>query len=148
MVFERSESTNERDILIEGEIVEQVKVFVFLGSLLTNDGKHDRDIERRGNAGDRVNGALLSIMNSKSISRLAIHNEVLIPTLMCVSENWVWQKKNKSRVDVMERLSLRSQCGVSREDRCRDSNVRERCSLQEDVVIRVERDMLRWFGHL
>ncbi|GBP04158.1 hypothetical protein EVAR_74874_1 [Eumeta japonica] len=33
-------------------------------------------------------------------------------------------------------------------DRCRNSDVRERCGLKEDVVTRVEREMLLWFGHL
>ncbi|GBP39596.1 hypothetical protein EVAR_26679_1 [Eumeta japonica] len=30
----------------------------------------------------------------------------------------------------------------------RNSDVRERCGLKEDVVTRAERGMLRWFGHL
>ncbi|GBP09734.1 hypothetical protein EVAR_81028_1 [Eumeta japonica] len=97
MVFERGDSTTERDILIAGEEVEQVKEYVYLGSLFTNNGKHDRDIERRVNAGYKVNKALLAIMNIKSVSRqvrLAIHNGILNPTLMYGSENWVWQKKN------------------------------------------------------
>ncbi|GBP77016.1 hypothetical protein EVAR_49577_1 [Eumeta japonica] len=68
MVFERGVSTTECDILIEGKKVKQVKEFLYLGSLFTNDGKHDRDIERRVNAGNKVNGALLVNMNSKSVS--------------------------------------------------------------------------------
>ncbi|GBP28914.1 hypothetical protein EVAR_93559_1 [Eumeta japonica] len=44
--------------------------------------------------------------------------------------------------------SLRSMCGVSQKGRCRNCDVRERCGLKEGVVARVERDMLRWFGHL
>ncbi|GBP81485.1 hypothetical protein EVAR_86166_1 [Eumeta japonica] len=36
--------------------------------------------------------------------------------------------------------SLRSMCGVSWKDRCRNSDVRERCDLKEDVVTRVERE--------
>ncbi|GBP57486.1 hypothetical protein EVAR_36138_1 [Eumeta japonica] len=43
---------------------------------------------------------------------------------------------------------LRSMCEMSRKDRCRNSDVRERCGLKEDVVARAERGMLRWFGHL
>ncbi|GBP66954.1 hypothetical protein EVAR_40546_1 [Eumeta japonica] len=73
------------------EKAEQVKEFVYLSSLFTNDGKHDRAIERRVNAGNKVNRALLAIMNSKSDSRqarLAIHNGVLIPTLVYSSESW------------------------------------------------------------
>ncbi|GBP75640.1 hypothetical protein EVAR_28852_1 [Eumeta japonica] len=39
-------------------------------------------------------------------------------------------------------------CGVSGKDRCRNSDVIERCGLKEDVVTRVKTGMLRWFGHL
>ncbi|GBP19446.1 hypothetical protein EVAR_15794_1 [Eumeta japonica] len=37
-------------------------------------------------------------------------------------------------------------CGVSLKDKFND--VTERCGLKEDVVARVERGMLWWFGHL
>ncbi|GBP32762.1 hypothetical protein EVAR_18915_1 [Eumeta japonica] len=37
MLFERGENMTECDVLIEGEEVDQVKEFVYLGSLLTND---------------------------------------------------------------------------------------------------------------
>ncbi|GBP29758.1 hypothetical protein EVAR_94598_1 [Eumeta japonica] len=44
--------------------------------------------------------------------------------------------------------SLRSMCGVSRKDRCRDSDVRERCGVKEDVVTGVERGVWSrfWFS--
>ncbi|GBP26688.1 hypothetical protein EVAR_23459_1 [Eumeta japonica] len=69
MVFEKGESTTEYDILIENEKVEQVKEFVYLSSLFTNDGKYDKYIERRVNAENKVNEDSLTIMNSKSVSR-------------------------------------------------------------------------------
>ncbi|GBP62500.1 hypothetical protein EVAR_44740_1 [Eumeta japonica] len=55
------------------------------------------------------------------------------------SESWVWQKKNESRINVVEIRSSRSMS----KDRCKNSDIRERCSLKEDVVTRVERGMLR-----
>ncbi|GBP70364.1 hypothetical protein EVAR_51687_1 [Eumeta japonica] len=58
--------------LIDGEKVDQVKEFIYLVSLLTNDGKYNKDIERRVNTGNNVNGALLDIMNSKSVSQRAL----------------------------------------------------------------------------
>ncbi|GBP15157.1 hypothetical protein EVAR_11453_1 [Eumeta japonica] len=39
-------------------------------------------------------------------------------------------------------------CRVSLKDRCGNSDVRERCGLKEDLVLRVEKGMLWWFGHL
>ncbi|GBP00203.1 hypothetical protein EVAR_829_1 [Eumeta japonica] len=56
-------------IHIEDERVEQVKEFVYMSSTFTSEGKGDRYIERRVNAGNRANGALLAIMNSKSASQ-------------------------------------------------------------------------------
>ncbi|GBP55697.1 hypothetical protein EVAR_32949_1 [Eumeta japonica] len=43
MALERGESTIECDIFTEHKQVEQVKEFVYLSSLFTNDSKHDRD---------------------------------------------------------------------------------------------------------
>ncbi|GBP11772.1 Negative elongation factor D [Eumeta japonica] len=67
MVFERGENTTECDILIECEKVEQVKEIIYLDTLFTNDGIHNRDIERRVNAENKGNGTLLAIMNIKSV---------------------------------------------------------------------------------
>ncbi|GBP51000.1 hypothetical protein EVAR_37157_1 [Eumeta japonica] len=53
-------------------------------------------------------------------------------------DSWVWQKKDESRISAVEIRLLRSTCEVSRKDRCRNSHVRDRCGLKEDVVTRVE----------
>jgi hypothetical protein len=38
-------------------------------------------------------------------------------------------------------------CGVRLIDRVRNVEIRRRCGLKDDVVTRIERGMLRWFGH-
>ncbi|GBP43042.1 hypothetical protein EVAR_96300_1 [Eumeta japonica] len=58
------------------------------------------------------------------------------------SESWVRQKKNESRINVVEMWSLRSMCGVPLKDRCGNSDVRNRCGLKE-VEIGIEKGMLR-----
>ncbi|KAI5637059.1 acetyl-CoA carboxylase, central region domain-containing protein [Phthorimaea operculella] len=137
--------------MIEEERVEQVKEFVYLGSKFTSDGKCESDIERRVNAGNMVNGALHAFMNSQKVSnkaRLAVHRGVLVPTLMYGSESWVWQKKHESRINAVEMRALRSMIGVKLSDRIRNSVIRERCGLKEDIVTGIEKGMLRWFGHV
>ncbi|GBP37427.1 hypothetical protein EVAR_16332_1 [Eumeta japonica] len=69
MVFETGGSTNECDVYIEGESVEQVKEFIYLSSLFTNDGKYDEDFEKSVNAGNETNDIMLTRINSKSVSR-------------------------------------------------------------------------------
>ncbi|GBP26899.1 hypothetical protein EVAR_16481_1 [Eumeta japonica] len=39
-------------------------------------------------------------------------------------------------------------CGVSLKGKCRNSDVREQCGMKEDLLTRIEKDMLQWFGHL
>ncbi|GBP75840.1 hypothetical protein EVAR_53912_1 [Eumeta japonica] len=39
-------------------------------------------------------------------------------------------------------------CAECRKDRCRNCDVRDLCGLKEDVITKIERGMLRWFGHL
>ncbi|GBP86902.1 9,11-endoperoxide prostaglandin H2 reductase [Eumeta japonica] len=50
-----------------------------------------------------------------------------------------YDKKNESKINAVEMRLLHSMCGVSRKERCRNSDVRKRCSLKEDVMTRVER---------
>ncbi|XP_063537021.1 uncharacterized protein LOC134746536 [Cydia strobilella] len=142
MVFEKEEYMTNCEILIGQERVEQVKEFVYLGTLFTRDGKHDKDIERRVSAGNRVNGALNAFMSSQKVSqkaRLAVHRGVLVPTLMYGSESWVWQKRHQSQVNAVEMRALKSVCGVRLQDRIRNSVIREKCGLSEDVVTKIEK---------
>ncbi|GBP51222.1 hypothetical protein EVAR_85434_1 [Eumeta japonica] len=59
------------------------------------------------------------------------------------SKSWVWQEKNESNINPVEMRSLRSMCGVSQKNRCRNSDIRERCGLKEDVVTRAEKVIRR-----
>lgn len=151
MVFEKDEIMTDCEIMIGEERLEQVKEFVYLGTLFTGDGKHEKDIERRVNAGNRVNGALNAFMGSQKITqkaRVAVHRGVLVPTLMYGSESWVWQKRHQSRVNAVEMRALRSMCGVKLSDRIRNSVIRGKCGMDGDIVTKIEKGMLRWFGHV
>lgn len=151
MVFERSLTVTECLVMLENERVEQVESFVYLGSMFTRDGLYDEDIERRVNAGNKVYGALGSLVKSRHISqraKLAVHDAVLAPTLMYGSESWVWKKRQESRINAVEMRSLRSMIGVKLRDRVRNVEVRERCGVKVDIVTRIEKGMLRWFGHV
>ena len=80
---------------------------VYLGRLFSRDGKYEMDVERRIAAGNRVNGALAALMRRRNVStaaRLAVHNAVLVPTLLNDSKTWVLQKKNERKMNAVENL--------------------------------------------
>jgi hypothetical protein len=82
LVIERDEGMTACEIFINGEKLEQVKEFVYLGLMFTKDGKCDSDIVTRVNAGDIVIGALHAFMGSRVVSKkaqFAVHYGVLLP---------------------------------------------------------------------
>ncbi|GBP30570.1 hypothetical protein EVAR_94751_1 [Eumeta japonica] len=60
------------------------------------------------------------------------------------AEGDAWQKKNEIGIDSVETRSLRGIWGVSLKDKCKNSDVRERCGLKD--VTRIEKVMLQSFG--
>ena len=120
--------------------------------MFTRDCKIDADVERRVNAGNKVNGGIHAVV----INHTA-HNGVLVPTFMYGSECWVRQAKHESRITYTHNItlvipeglgrdvpnavdirSLRSMCGVTFNDRLRNEVIRDRCGVI-DVVKTIKR---------
>ena len=69
---------------MNGVRLEQVNEFVYLGSILSRDGRIDREIERQVSASCRVLGALGTFarnVNATRVARLSVYNGVLVPAL-------------------------------------------------------------------
>ena len=70
-------------------ILKSVNEMVYLGSKFSRDQRYEMDVERRIAAGNRVNGALAALMRRRNVStaaHLAVHNAVMVPTLLYGSE--------------------------------------------------------------
>ena len=102
------------------------------------------DAERRITAGNRVNGALAALMRRRNVSiaaRLAVHNAVLVPTLLYNSETWLLQKKNERKMTAVEIRSLSRICGFSLFDRIRNEEI-HRTAGTSDVTVRLKKNVL------
>ena len=54
---------------------------------------------------------------------------ILLPTLMCGSEVWIWNRAQQPRVCVVQISYLKDACGVARWEVESDESVYERCSM-------------------
>ena len=89
------------------------------------------------------------IQNVSTAAPLAVHNAVLVPTLLYGSEMWVLQKKNERKMKAVEmRSSLHRICGVSLPDRIHNEEVHRMAGTSEDVTVRMKKNVLSWFGHV
>ncbi|XP_030752232.1 uncharacterized protein LOC115879476 [Sitophilus oryzae] len=74
----------------------------------------------------------------------------MVESVLCYgSELWALREEDKRRILAVEMDYLRRSARVSRLQRVRNEEIRNRTSAQETVIIRrIEKRSLRWFGHL
>ena len=95
---------------IEGEKVEAVKDFIFLGSKITEDVGCSHDIKRCLLLGRKVMTNLDSILKSRDIilpKKVHLVKAMVFPAVMYGCESWTIKKAECRRIDAFELLCWR-----------------------------------------
>ena len=90
---------------IDGEIVETVSDFIFLGSKITADGDCSHEIKRHLFLGRKVMTNLDSILKSKDITlstKVRLVKAMVFPVVMHGCESWTVKKAECRRIDAFE----------------------------------------------
>ena len=90
---------------MDGETVETVSNFIFLGSRITVDGDCSHEIKRRLLLGRKVRSNLDSILKSREITlptKVHLVKAVVFPVVMCGCESWTVKKAEYRRIDAFE----------------------------------------------
>ena len=97
---------------IDGETVETVIDFIFLGSKITADGDCSREIKRYLLLGRKAVTNLDSILKSWDISlptKVRLVNAMVFPVVMYGCESWTIKKAGCQRIDAFELWCWRRQ---------------------------------------
>ena len=87
---------------IDGETVETVVDFTFLGSKITADGDCSHEIKRRLLLGRKVMTNLDSMLKSRNITlpaKVRLVKAMIFPVVMCECESWTIKKADDDKVD-------------------------------------------------
>ena len=90
---------------IDGETVETVSDFIFLGSKITADGDCSHEIKRRLLLGRKFMTNLDSILKSRDITLpTKVHpvKAMVFPVVMYGCESWIVKKAERRRIDAFE----------------------------------------------
>ena len=90
---------------IDGETVETVTDFIFLGSKITADGYCHHEIKRRLLLGRKSMTNLDSILKSRNITlptKVCLVKAVAFPVVMYGCESWTIKKAECQRIDAFE----------------------------------------------
>ena len=90
---------------IDGETVETVSDFIFLGSKITADGDCSHEIKRRLLPGRKAMSNLDSIFKSRDITlptKVCLVKAMAFPVVMYGCESWTVKKAEHQRIDSFE----------------------------------------------
>ena len=90
---------------IDGEIIETVTYFIFLGSKITADGDCSHKIKRHLLLGRKVMTNLDSIFKSRDITlptMVCLFKAMVFPVVMYGCESWTIKKAERRRIDAFE----------------------------------------------
>ena len=139
------------NIRIGQSAVEQVEDFVYLGSVITQDGKCEEDIRRRIGKASSVMGRLGKIWKDTYISletKVMIYEALVKSVFMYGAECWTLRKEDERRILVAEMGWLRKIAGISRRERRRNEDIRAELAQTVTLVDRIQEKRLQWFGHV
>ena len=135
---------------IDGETVETMSDFIFLGSKITADGDYSHEIKRRLLLGRKVITNLDSIFKSRDITlptKVHLVKAMVFPVVMYGCASWT-VKKAEHRIDVFElwcwRRLLRVPWTARRSNQSILKEISPGISL-EGMMLKLK---LQYFGHL
>ena len=111
----------------------------------------EADVSHRVSEGCKVLGAMNGVIRNRGLGmdvKRALYEKVIVPTVTYGSELWGMKERERQKLNVFEMRCLRSMCGVSRLDRLRNDVVRRMTDVRRELAVRVDRNVLRWFGHV
>ena len=136
---------------IDGETVETVADFIFLGSKITADGDCSHEIKRRLPLGRKVMTNLDSVLKSRDITlptKVRLVKVMVFPVVMYGCESWTVKKTEPRKIGAFElwcwRRLLRVFWTARRFNQSVLKEINPGCSL-EGLMLKLK---LQYFGHL
>ena len=136
---------------IDGEIVETVPDFTFLGSKITADGHCSHEIKRHLLLGSKAMTNLDSILKNRDITlptKVRLVKAMVFPGVMYGCESWTIKKAEHRRIDAFElwcwRRLLRAPWTVRGSNQSILKEISPEYSL-EGLILKLK---LQYFGHL
>jgi hypothetical protein len=141
----------ESNIQVKGEKIENVKEFVYLGSLLTSDNNCTKEIRRRINKAKGIMAGFNNIWRSKTIShgtKKRILQTCVFSTALYACETWTLKKEDKQRILAFEMYCYRRILQINWTQRITNVEVRRRLNSKSDMVATIMKRKLKLFGHI
>ena len=141
-------------ISMNGQQLEEVMAFKYLGATLTKDGRSTAEIKIRLAIATASMAKLNKIWSSKDVSfstKVKLYKTLVLSTLLYGCESWTLTADSTKRIQAFKNKCYRRMLGISWMDRKTNEfvqrGIKVRAGQQENLLGIVKRRKLAWFGH-
>ena len=149
MKISRKKKTTVR-IIINGERIEQVEEFCYLGSVVTTDAKCHSEIRRRiamGKEAFMKRKELLRGGLSRNLKKRMIKTLIWSVTLYG-SETWTLRKEDTRRLEAFEMWIWRRMEKISWTEHVTNEEVLQRVEEERAIMVTIKTRQKKWIGHI
>ncbi|XP_055598363.1 uncharacterized protein LOC129747955 isoform X1 [Uranotaenia lowii] len=151
---DRTRLSSNNKVTIDGDELEIVEDFIYLGSLVTADNDTSREIRRRIISGSRAYFGLHKQLRSRRLSprtKCNLYMTLIRPVVLYGHETWILLEEDLRTLGVFERRVLRTIFGGVQENgvwRRRMNHELARLYGEPSIQKVVKAGRIRWAGHV
>ena len=137
-------------IIIDGEELDSVEQYVYLGQLITADNNQSKEIARRIGQGWASFGKYNNILRDTKIPislKRKIMDNMVTPAMTYGAETWSLTNKLTSQLQVAQRSMEKAILNITRRDRKRNEWIREQTKVL-DIMAKAKSLKWEWAGHI
>ena len=151
MVLSKDPKGKQVEIKVNGEILEQVDTFKYLGTQINDDLKTDKEIVTRENIARSKFSSMHTILTSKRLkmsTRLNILNCYIFSIYCYGCEAWTLNKVLERKIEVFEMWCLRRMGGFRWSDFISNERVLETLRTKRTLLNNIKQRKLKYYGHI
>jgi hypothetical protein len=151
MAFSRDNTRPRIDIFINGERLEQVSSYTYLGHLMTEDGTSEKEIRKRIGIAKSTFKNMKNVFTSKQISKalkMRLVKNYVYSTFQYGAETWTLNKSLERKIEAFEMWTLRQLGQVHWSEKKSNAEVLKMLKVKRELLKDITTKQLKYFGHI
>ena len=147
---DKAENQTNNTIKINDQEIETVNKFTYLGSIISDDGKLDLEINERIRKASYAYKKQAKVWSNSKVSvktKMKIYNSTVISTLLYGAESWNITDAQSKRVNAFGMRCLRRILKIKWQEHKTNEEVLK-ITEQKDILSQIKKRRLNWYGHV
>lgn len=140
----------EIDIVLDGNKLEYVQEYVYLGQLISPIDQMSKELNKRISSGWRKYWSLKEIMKSKELNmtiKRRTFETCILPCITYGCETWSLTQNHREKLAKCQRAMERSMLHIKLKDKITTTEIRNKTKVT-DILTRIDQLKWRWTGHM